>query len=245
MGSGRSGTSMVAGSLRRSGYYMGDDLLLPTASNPLGYYESRTVNRINEEILAGVMPRRPRGRLERWFRHMPGRDQRWLGRVRVGRVLPCPEDVRERIREQVANDPFCFKDPRFCYTLPVWRPFVGEAVFVCVFRDPARSVNSILADCRSQRYLWNLNVSRRRAVAVWTLVYRHVLDLHRHLGSWLFLHYDQVLEGDGAERLAGFLEAEVDRSFLQKELNRADRRGEVPRRAARTYAELCDLAGFR
>ena len=43
LGSGRSGTSMVAGCLHGANYFMGDDLMPPTAGNPKGIFESYTV----------------------------------------------------------------------------------------------------------------------------------------------------------------------------------------------------------
>ena len=234
---------MVAGCLRHAGYYMGEELLGPTASNPLGYYESREINRINEEILTAVTRRRPRGRMERFFRHRPGPDQLWLAQVRPGRKLPCPEGIEARIQAEVEKRPYCFKDPRFCYTLPVWRPFLKDAVFVCVFREPARSVNSVLADSRTQRYLWNLKLSERMVLNVWRLVYRHVLEVHRHEGDWLFLHYDQVLSGEGLGGLEHHLQARVDREFPNPSFDRASQVGHTSRRAARVYERLCSLAG--
>jgi hypothetical protein len=52
LGSGRSGTSMVAGLFRNAGYFMGDKLHEPRHSNPLGFFEDAAVNNINESILA-------------------------------------------------------------------------------------------------------------------------------------------------------------------------------------------------
>ena len=60
LGSGRSGTSMVAGTLAKAGYYMGEQLLPANKANPKGFFEDIEVNAINEDILSSVAPRRPK-----------------------------------------------------------------------------------------------------------------------------------------------------------------------------------------
>jgi hypothetical protein len=48
LGSGRSGTSMVAGALAKAGYFMGDRLYPARDANPLGFFEAPEINSINE-----------------------------------------------------------------------------------------------------------------------------------------------------------------------------------------------------
>ena len=50
LGSGRSGTSMVAGLFRNCGYYMGDNYILPRESNPKGFFEDSEINNIQRII---------------------------------------------------------------------------------------------------------------------------------------------------------------------------------------------------
>ena len=152
-GSGRSGTSLAAGVLGRAGYFMGEKMMGPTESNPKGYFESFDIQNINEALIASVVPARPRGFSGRFFRLRPGKSQRWLSRVKTGAEFACPDRIREKIAYLTGKQPFCFKDPRFCYTLPVWRPFLQDTVYLCVFRDPAVTAESILKDCRTAPYL--------------------------------------------------------------------------------------------
>jgi len=85
LGSGRSGTSMVAGTLAKAGYFMGDHLYPGRESNPKGFFEDPEINGINEALLAQIVPKRPR-LFGRWlFRSRPLQWQRWLGRVPVGK----------------------------------------------------------------------------------------------------------------------------------------------------------------
>ncbi|NIM13858.1 MAG: sulfotransferase family protein, partial [Candidatus Aminicenantes bacterium] len=49
LGSGRSGTSMIAGILHKAGYFMGDNLYPPRSANPKGFFENWEINEINEK----------------------------------------------------------------------------------------------------------------------------------------------------------------------------------------------------
>ncbi|MFQ5812217.1 MAG: hypothetical protein ACE5I2_03355 [Anaerolineae bacterium] len=245
LGSGRSGTSMVAGSLSNSGYFMGDSSYPTNPSNPKGMFEDPEINAVNEALLSRAVPKRPRI-LGRWFfRDRPVYGQRSLARVPLGTDIPCPPRVAERIRRVTEREPYCFKDPRFSYTLPAWRSFLREdTAFVCVFRDPASTALSILKDRQDNWFLHSLNITFREALEVWTLMYRHILEVHRHEGDWLFLHYDQVLCGDGLDRLESFIGAQVDRSFPDPSLRRSLSGQPVPEATARLYQRLCELAEY-
>ena len=184
---------MVAGTLARCGYFMGERLYEPRESNPKGFFESPDINGINESILAAVLPSRPPV-IGRWFfRDRPVRRQRWLARVPLGTCMPSPVSIDSRIARLVAREPYCFKDPRFCYTLSVWRPFLKNVVFVCVFRDPATTAASIMKECVEAPYLLDLSMTSSIAIEVWTLMYQHILRVHRNEGEWVFVHFDQML----------------------------------------------------
>ena len=235
---------MVAGCLAKAGYFMGDRLYPPRESNPKGFFEDPEINGINEELLAQVTPRRP-PLLGRWsFKDRPTYGQRWLARVELGVEMPVPFRIQQRIQHVTKREPFCFKDPRFSYTLPAWRPFLRNTVFICVFRDPASTVASILKECATARYLRNFRITRDQAIQVWILMYEHILEKHMHLGEWLFLHYNQVFTREGLDRLESFTEASVDRSFPDPTLRRSFSNDPVPEEAVRIYKKLCKLAGY-
>ncbi|MDX1388819.1 MAG: hypothetical protein R3344_06490, partial [Acidobacteriota bacterium] len=89
LGSGRSGTSMVAGTLAGAGYFMGEKLWDATPANPKGFFEDQEINAINEDLIAQVLPARP-AVLGRWlYRDRPTRLQRWLARVPVTVDIGC------------------------------------------------------------------------------------------------------------------------------------------------------------
>jgi hypothetical protein len=243
LGSGRSGTSMAAGILSKAGYYMGDDLYKPTVANPKGFFENLEINSINEAILSQVVPGRPRGIIgDVFFRRRPGKAQMWLSRVPLGTSLICPDDVRERIGKVIAKEPFCFKDPRFSYTLPCWEPFMKSTRNLVVFRNPADTAQSILKECRDDAYLRSLSISRKAVLEVWRLMYSHILSSYKPDGSWLFLHFDQMLDSQGLDRLQAFAGATVDRSFPERSLKRSISTEPVPSNVGLLYQRLCRLA---
>jgi hypothetical protein len=245
LGSGRSGTSMVAGSLHAAGYHMGDRLLPASPANPRGYFEDRAVNDLNEDLLLQAAPLRPSG----WRRRIHPRrlpyGYRWLAVVDLNARLAASAASRLAMTELVRRRPFCFKDPRFCYTLDLWRAALDDAVFVCVFGEPARTATSMLAARRQERrYLADVHISRRRSLRIWTSMYEHVLRKHRHHGQWQFVHYDQFLDGSAIPRLEALLETRIDAGFADVTLRRSSAQTRVPRRTATVYQQLCVLAGF-
>ncbi|MEC4986482.1 MAG: sulfotransferase, partial [Oscillatoria sp. PMC 1076.18] len=215
LGSGRSGTSMVAATLAKSGYFMGEKISRSRANNPQGNFEDLEVNRINEQLLAQVVPKRPKF-IGKWlFLDRPVMWQRWLSRVPVGTQISTSDLINEKISALTNKKPYCFKDPRFSYTLPVWQPFLKDTVFVCIFREPANTAESILTLLQKAPHLKNpgFAISFHQAVEVWTLIYKHILEIHRHQGEWLFLHYNQAVTKQGLAQLETFTGASVDYSI--------------------------------
>jgi hypothetical protein len=226
---------MLAGTLRRAGYYMGEHLIPADATNPKGFFEDDEINAINEALLAPLTPRLSR----------PAYGWRWLAAVPVGTTIACPSEIAGRIKAQAAKSPFCFKDPRFCYTLPAWRPLLPHTIFLCVFREPARTAQSILKECREADYLQGLPMDFAGASEVWTLMYRHILEVHRHTGEWLFLHYEQMFDDAFLGRLEAALRVEADRQFPDPTLKRSEAEGDLATEAQEIYELLCELAHFR
>ena len=224
---------------------MGDDLYSPTVANPKGFFENLEINSINEAILSQVVPRRPQGIIgDLLFRNRPGKAQLWLARVPLGTTMSCPDGIRDRICKLTAREPFCFKDPRFSYTLPCWEPMLRETKVLVVFRDPSDTAKSILKECRDDKYLQSLAISRKQVLEVWRLMYSHILSRYRADGSWLFLHFDQMLDSRGLDRLEAFAGASVDRSFPERSLKRSISNEPVPSDVGILYQNLCELATY-
>lgn len=246
-GSGRSGTSLAAGMLAGAGYFMGRDMIGPTPGNPKGYFESHDIEQLNEAILRTVVPAKPQTRcaLRRWwYRRRPGKAHFWLAQLDP-RITPHSSPAGDQqIQSLLATQPFCFKDPRFSYTLPIWRPHLPDrTVFVCVFRHPAVTVQSILTECRREPYLKDLRFGRKDGLRVWERMYRHILEKHRAHGRWLFLHFDQAFTPEGMDRLEEHTGARIDRAFPESRYRRSTASGRISDELMGIYRQLCDLAG--
>ena len=248
LGAGRSGTSMVAGTLAKAGYFMGKQLIECRETNPKGFFEDVEVNSINEDILAKTFPRRPqlmpRKMQKLFFRRRPSHGQRWLAKVSLDAAIVAGPGIDSRIKKLTSIKPYCFKDPRFSYTLPVWRPFLDYTEFVCVFREPSVTVESTLKECNQAKYLKSLVITRGDIFDVWVLMYSHILRKHRFKGNWLFLHFDQVLAGNGLARLADFSGVTADTHFPDIKLKRSKRKLENRPDAWHLYVNLCELADY-
>lgn len=244
LGSGRSGTSMVAGTLAKSGYFMGDNLLPPRQSNPKGFFEDPFINGINEQILSNV-----RFKLnDRIKRLISGRKfsdgQRWLEIMPIGTQLYPSKSIENKISIAVDKSPFCYKDPRFSFTLPFWRPFLENTVFICVFREPSITALSIVKECKDMEYLHSLTMSYKYALEVWHSIYTNILESHMSQGEWLFIHYDQIVSTEGLDRIETLTNAKTDRSFPDIKLKRTSSSESVDNKYRYVYEKLCLLSGF-
>lgn len=245
VGSGRSGSSMVAGLLAKSEYFMGNKLDAYSGDmNPKGFFEDPDINAINERILGPVTPRRPREPIGRIF--FPRRSvawSQWLTYVSPDTLIPPPStDIVEWIRKYTANRPFCLKDPRFSYTLSTWREQAPDARFICVFREPSRTAYSMVKEVARADYLRHFKLDYAGALRVWQAMYTRILDEHAREGEWLFIHYDQALNGEAFDRLEDFTGVRVDRSFPDESLSRSPAVGELEPELRATYRRLCDRA---
>ena len=242
LGSGRSGTSMVAGLFAKSGYFFGGIPYRARYSNPKGFFETKEVNGINETIIAQLTPQRPPVIGDLFFRKRPTSGQRWLDKVALDVEVDAPLEIQNKISRLVENEPYCFKDPRFCYTLPVWRPHLKNHLFICVFRDPATTVESILKECSQVQYLSSLSIDETEAMKVWVLMYKHILEKHSREGEWLFVHYDQAFDGDMLRKISTRAEVDVDICFPEVCFNRTVPKNEASKEANLIYEELCSLS---
>jgi hypothetical protein len=155
-------------------------------------------------------------------------------------AVPLLPGAASRMEAAAARTPFCYKDPRFSYTLPAWRPYLEKsgAVFVCVFRQPGRTVSSMIKDVGERNYLKALPLSPAYMWQVWIQMYDRIVREHRRRGKWLFLHYDQAAGGSGLRRLARLLDAPVDYAFPTPALKRSADLARVPRQARVLYWKM-------
>jgi hypothetical protein len=207
----------MAGLLSDSGYYRGDQLLRPKEDNPKGFFEDRHINDLNERIMRSVIPFTRMRLLHRWFPRIPLRSNGWMA------LLPLDATVRTSAQQQLEisslteRTPFCFKDPRFSYTYPGWKPFVGDAVMIVVFRHPAEVCASIISFFRRRR----VGYTPSFIFAVWLRVHEHIIKHIREGGPWLVVNYDDLLSGSNLVEIETRIGSRVNRAMIDESLNRS------------------------
>jgi len=130
----RSGTSMIASLLHTCGLDLGPkkDFLPPAPNNPEGFWESRSFLRLNDAILK---------ELGGSWDHPPRMD------VAGWEIKPSLPHLRKRAgelaRRFAGREPWGWKDPRNCLTLPLWRKLLPKMkVLICV-RNPLAVAESL------------------------------------------------------------------------------------------------------
>ncbi len=234
LGSARSGTSMVAGVLSKSNYFMGENLIGPNRSNPKGNLESIDINELNNRIIhAKLTESRIPGDLPRYAT--------WLYEIPLELRITPPTPFDDQIANLTKQEPFCFKDPRFSYTLPAWQPYVKDAVYICVFREPDKTIDSLV---KAAKYYHGAEFSEERATNVWIQMYTHIFESHANNEEWMFLHFNQVIAENGIERLRKITGADVDESFPDAMLSRSASMQTAPEQCTDVYKRLCELAEY-
>jgi hypothetical protein len=229
---------MVAGLFRSAGYFQGTNLHEPRESNPRGFFEDAEVNNINETLLASLLPERRFERGVEYLADSPVQGQRWLARIPTTIAVESTSGSSDRIGTILSRRPFCLKDPRFCYTLHLWRRHAPDARMICVFRRPQVVVASILKEVAAMPYLANFALSVREAFEVWRLMYSYVLERQALTGEWLFVEYEDLFQLSVLDRLADFSAAQIDRAFPDRGLDRSAAVDAVDPFADKLLAEL-------
>lgn len=242
VGSGRSGTSLAAGLVSTAGHHMGRHLVRASDANPLGFFEDYRTLLLNEQLLEPYTKDVPESRFTDGpaYPEPLGDLQRWLAVLWLETVVEPTPELAAKLPASITGRPWCRKDPRFCYTLPAWEPLIGDAVRLCVFREPSRTANSMMKLAVQQR----VALSFDGGLEIWAASYLQVLRRHRHRGEWVFVHYDQLLDGTGLARIEAAIGARLDPRMADPALRRAPVSGGWPAGIGEIYDELCDAAGY-
>ncbi len=177
LGMHRSGTSALARVLNILGLQLPKDLLPAKDDNETGFWETRSVVQLNEEIL---------GSLGSQWKMAEGIPDAWLeseacqGFEEKGLAL-----LQE---EYEGNGPFLIKDPRICILAEFWiklvKQFNASPFAVIISRNPLE----IAASLKTRD-----DLSLPHTTLLWL---KHVLEAERHtrdIGR-CFVTYDQLLE---------------------------------------------------
>jgi hypothetical protein len=244
LGMHKSGTTLVAELLHRSGIDMGD--FDGTRSYDEGnQYERVATQRLNRQLLDGVLRPILSDRIQRRLRPRTTHDGRPINRESLAAVSSRPieasepllADMRSVIEAHQRRHPdWGFKDPRTCLTYPVWMGELPPHRVIAIYRDP----REVLAREARRRFALLRPLRLRRVLRNWIDYNRGILRaLDRTAAPFLVVRYDRLMEDPAAlARLSDFVgRALVD--ARRRELRRSS--GEE---AAGGAAARAALAGF-
>lgn len=134
VGMHRSGTSMVAQLLARSGVFLGppEELMPATADNQEGYWEDQRLVKVAEDILRlfGGSWDAP-----------PVFEEGWTADPRLD---PIKAAARQALEVNEQHRPWAWKDPRTCLLLEFWRELIPDLRLVVCARHPASVIRSLV-----------------------------------------------------------------------------------------------------
>lgn len=251
-GSGRSGTSMLTGALAQAGYYLGNypNYLGKNGANPKGFFEDLEVNTINEDILKKSLLNPPEGIRRFIFPELTFYRARWLARIPISVSFRSDLSIDQRIKKQLSNTPFCYKDPRFSYTLPVWQKHLtSNTIFLVVYREPSKTAESIVRECRENPALKTLKMNTKLALQVWKFMYSHILRNYSksvNKNHWIFIHYEQLFDPVRIREIEAILDAKIDLGFPDRTISRSENiNRDVSSKIENLYLQLNRLSSFQ
>jgi hypothetical protein len=136
LGMHRSGTSAATRLLNLLGIPTcdGEDLAVPTADNPTGYWESASLTAFDDRLLAA---------LGCDWTCPPALEPAWHEDTRLD---PLREDARALAARVLPEPPWVWKDPRNCVLFPFWAALLDvDPVVVLVHRNPLEIAASLEA----------------------------------------------------------------------------------------------------
>jgi len=236
-GCGRSGTSMVAGSIASCYKNLGGTPHQPNEENPKGFFETNLINRINDSIISNspghIYP----------FQQFQG----WLTLLDPNATLGLKNFIQKEMALITQETPFSFKDPRFCYTLEAWRHLLSNTKYICVFRHPIETISSLIGHAQRAPYLKGLVLTEEYCNKLWNTMYKWILQRQSKHGEWLFIHRNQAMIKEGLEKIDKFLEIETDKTFPDQALIRYKKENINKNLSEETYIiyeELCKRAEY-
>lgn len=146
---------MVTQLLHAGGLYLGleADLIRPSPDNPRGFWENRRFTQLNQRIL--------KNRGGSWDDPPPA-PRRWEHRP----FIRIRADANALLESFATREPWGWKDPRSCLTLPFWQGMLGPMPVVIVVRHPLEVAASL--ERRN-------GFAPARSLALWSVYYDRLL----------------------------------------------------------------------
>ena len=137
LGMNRSGTSLAAEIAYQWGAYVDTCLLIePNDANPRGYWEHRSLVKLNDDLLAAVHSSWKVPPTEEGRKHLARLAKRGSFRHRAHSLL-ATTNTNQTV--------WLWKDPRLSILLPFWKKIWGRVVYLVPIRDPMAISSSLCA----------------------------------------------------------------------------------------------------
>ena len=193
----RSGTSMVTKILHDAGFYLGQesDLVPPDPPRPEAHWENKRFVRINREILA---------RLGGAWDCPPPLPIDWT----TGDLDSYRAAAEALLADFAGREPWAWKDPRNCLTLPFWQAILGTVPVVIVVRNPLEVAQSL-----RRRNGFSLALG----LTLWQAYNQRLCDAVAR-SDRIVTHYDRYFEDPVGElqRILTFLGMAADEETVEK-----------------------------
>ena len=195
-GSGRSGTSSVAGALKRLGLHVPQPEVPADEKNPRGYYEPEWVTEFHKRVLNPVP-----------VRTIDTRPTAGAIAAEAGSQPSVEAELRSWLSEQLDEPQILVKDPRAFWILPVWTRVAAElgatVSTLTMLRHPTEVVRS-----RDSAYLTEQTPTFRRQretanIAAWVNAAFETERSTRSLPRAFVRYADLLADWRTALRLAG------------------------------------------
>lgn len=188
---------MVTKMLHTLGLYLGleSDLMPSNPNNPEGFWENKRFVRINAGILNQLGGA--------WDCPPPIPDD-WTG----GRLAAFRAEAEALLAEFSGREPWGWKDPRNCLTLPFWQEILGPPRVVLVVRNPLEVAQSL----RKRN-----GFSYALGLTLWQTHNQRLCDAVAPRDR-IVTHYDMYRGDPGGElrRLATFLNLSIDEDVIDQ-----------------------------
>ena len=199
LGMHRSGTSAVMNALTCMGVSLGEELLPPGVDNPKGFFEDKSFNSLNIEMLEKIG--------QHWFSLSLVTDDDVNYLVSLGYL----DKAIELLNEKISNSHvFGFKDPRVSKLLKFWKLVFArtecQVEYVLCLRHPLSVANSLLKRNKTPiakgYWLW--------------LSYNLAVISELEDGRFFALDYDELMEQPNEKivALAKYLNLAVNESLV-------------------------------
>ncbi|MNZ33393.1 hypothetical protein D3C78_507380 [compost metagenome] len=179
LGMHRSGTSLLAKTIKSLGVYIGRDeeMIGPREDNPEGFWEHSEIVDVHEKLLGNLS--------SSWDTTKPLPEEWWLSEE----VVSYRSQIKDIVTGNFSNRAvWGFKDPRTCLLLPLWKSVFQELdiepIYIICLRNPLNVAASLQ---KRDRF------TNEKSMALWTLYVMsslyYTIDERRMVVS-----YDRLLE---------------------------------------------------